>query len=90
MSDSLVKSLLRLSIGSLNKNQKRGLVFIKKFGSFSSFTALANQMSLELDFSLSTSWNIVRSLKNLELLSFSDGVSLSVLGEIIFEEVSYE
>jgi hypothetical protein len=86
----LVSTLLKLSVGSLNKIQCRALVFMNGHDSCRNYTTLAKILSFEFRVCLSTSWNIIRKLKKFELITFDEkknGVVLTVLGELLLQEI---
>jgi hypothetical protein len=88
MSDSLTESLITLSLTGLNSNQKKSIITIAT-SSIKNYTFLANLLTQKFNFSLSTSWNITRSLKNLGLIcdNKSQRIILTKLGNILFQEI---
>ncbi len=84
-------SLILIARSKLNKNQKKALIIIFNLGSINNATQLANKISKEAGLSLSTSWNIIRVLRNFKLLSLEqNNISLTESGKIICVKVSKE
>lgn len=60
-------------------------------GPINNATQLANKISQEAELSLSTSWNIIRVLRNFKLLNLEkNNISLTKLGKIVSIEISKE
>ena len=87
--NSVKESLVLICRSKLNKNQKKVLKIISNLKDVDNATKLANKVAEEANFALSTSWNIIRSLREFKLLNLdSQNIILTESGKILNSEVS--